>query len=47
MENIENSSVFQAEIKAILAYKAKDGATYLDVKGKLFETITALAHFFR
>lgn len=35
MENIENNDVLKAEIKSILAFKAKDGATYKDVKGKL------------
>lgn len=34
MENVENTEILKAEIKSILAYKAKDGATFHDVKGK-------------
>lgn len=33
MENIENAAILKAEIKSILACKAKDGATFRDVKG--------------
>lgn len=32
MENMENADVMKAEIKSILAFKAKDGATFQDVK---------------
>ncbi|XP_037038002.1 maternal effect protein oskar-like [Bradysia coprophila] len=32
MENIENADILKAEIKSILAYKSKDGATFQDVK---------------
>lgn len=36
MENIENIDVLKAEIKSILAFKAKDGATFTDIKGKFW-----------
>ncbi len=35
MENIENSDILKAELKSILAYKAKEGATFQDVQGNL------------
>lgn len=35
MENIENTDILKAEIKSILAFKSKDGATFEDVKGKM------------
>lgn len=44
MENIENSNVLIAEIKSILAYKAKEGASYRDVKGKLWVRLKRIAY---
>lgn len=35
MENIENADILKAEIKSILAFKSKDGATFEDVRGKM------------
>lgn len=31
---MENTDILKAEIKSILAVKAKEGATYQDIKGK-------------